>query len=363
MSGMVERHCRSCQGCQAVTPLSSDPPVKTTTMPTKPWRDLAVDLMGPLPTGESLLVTVDYYSRWVEVDVIKSTTSRVIIDRLEKHFTRHGIPQTLRTDNGANLVSEEMAEFLKEMGVKHKKTIPLWPRANGEVERQNRSLLKAMRAAQAEGKLWQRELQKFLIAYRSTPHTTTGVSPAWLLYGREIRTKLPGFEEDQEEGTGSSTDQEARDVDAEHKQKSSDMANKRTVESDVKEGDEVLLQMKKQDKLSPLYDPNPYVVTYRNGDLLIIEREGATLRRNVGHVKRFITASPVSPQVTITREVTQEPLWNTGAATKGIAEPPTVTVEEPTTTAEVSGETEPTELRRSTRDRTQPRWLQDFVTD
>ena len=142
------------------------PPVKTTAMPTKPWRDQAVDLMGSLPTGESLLVTVDYYSRWIEVDVVRNTSSSSIIKYLEKHFNRHGIPETLRTDNGSNLVSHEMEEFLDELGIKHKKTIPLWPRSNGEVERQNKSLFKAMLAAHAIGKPWQQKLQKHLLAYR-----------------------------------------------------------------------------------------------------------------------------------------------------------------------------------------------------
>ena len=86
---------------------------------------------------------------------VKNTASSVIIRCLENHFTHHGIPETLRMDNGSNLVSCEMEEFLDELGVKHKKTIPLWPRANGQVERQNKSLPKAMRAAQAEGKPWQ----------------------------------------------------------------------------------------------------------------------------------------------------------------------------------------------------------------
>ena len=70
MNSVVERHCKRCLGCQAVTPATTTPPVKTTTMPSKPWRDLATDLMAPLPTGESLLVTVAYYSRWIEVDVV-----------------------------------------------------------------------------------------------------------------------------------------------------------------------------------------------------------------------------------------------------------------------------------------------------
>ena len=112
MNAMVERHCKKCLGCQAVTPVTTTPPVKTTTMPTKPWRDLALDLMGPVPTGDNLLVTVDYYSRWIEVDVIRHTSSSSIIKCPEKHFTRHGTPETLRTDNGSNLVSHEMEEFL-----------------------------------------------------------------------------------------------------------------------------------------------------------------------------------------------------------------------------------------------------------
>ena len=130
MNAMVERHCKKCLGCQAVTPVTTTPHVKTTTMPTKPWRELAVDLMGPLPTGDNMLVTVDYYGRWIEVDVIRNTSISSIIKCLEKHFTRHGIPETLRTDKGSNLVCHEMEEFLDKLGVKHKKTVPLWPRAN-----------------------------------------------------------------------------------------------------------------------------------------------------------------------------------------------------------------------------------------
>ena len=101
MNSMVESHCKRCLGRQAVTPITATPPIKTTTIPTKPWRDLETDLMDPLPTGESLLVTVDYYSRWIQVDVVRNTSSSTIIKYPEKHFTRHGIPETLRTDNGS----------------------------------------------------------------------------------------------------------------------------------------------------------------------------------------------------------------------------------------------------------------------
>jgi len=72
-----------------------------------------------------------------------STTSATIIKCLDSHFARYGVPVGLRTDNGSNLVSEAMEKYLEEMGTVHRNK-PLWPRANGEVEPQNRSFLKAM---------------------------------------------------------------------------------------------------------------------------------------------------------------------------------------------------------------------------
>ena len=374
INGMVESQCKKCLGCQAVTPAATIPPVKTTTMPTKPWRDLAVDLMGPLPTGESLLVTVDHYSRWIEVDVVRSTTSSVIIRCLENHFTGHGIPETLRTDNGSNLISCETEEFLDELGIKHKKTIPLWPRANGEVERQNKSLLKAMRAAQAEGKPWQHELQKYLLAYRSTPHTTTGVSPAELLYGRKIRTKMPEFEGDEEEERSGTTDQQARDQDAEQKKRVAETANKRAVESDIAEGDKVLLLKRKQNKLSAVYDPDPYSVISKKGDLVDIERGEALLKRNVGHVKRLIGQSPQACQAQqlgiqpVAQPLVQQPVLK--PATLPVPEPDEIATQRPVTEPAMEPSSQPavtrvpeqtSEPRRSTRKRIEPSWLKDYV--
>ena len=69
-----------------------------------------------------------------------------------------------------------MEEYLNEMGIEHRLTTPVWSRANGEVERRNRSLLKSMSVAQAEKRDWRLELNKYHLAYRSTPHVTTGQS-------------------------------------------------------------------------------------------------------------------------------------------------------------------------------------------
>ena len=113
---------------------------------------------------------------------------------------------------GPQFTSEHFTKYLEENGIAHRRTTSLWPQANGEIERQNRSILKRLRIAQAEGRNWKSEIDNFLVIYRSTPHSTTGVSPAQLLFGTLIRTKLPHLQE-------FSIEDEVRDRDNERKEK------------------------------------------------------------------------------------------------------------------------------------------------
>ncbi|XP_020600787.1 uncharacterized protein K02A2.6-like [Orbicella faveolata] len=187
----VEAKCKTCHGCQLVGLPTPPEPFKHTEFPSQPWQDLAADLMGPLPSGEYVFVVVDYYSRYFEVGILKSVTSATIIGSLERTFCTHGLPQSLKTDNGPQFTSEEFGTFFKTNSIQHRTSTPLWPQANGEVERQNRSLFKTLKIAQAEKKDLKVEMRKFLTAYRTTPHNSTGVSPAKLLFNREIRSKIP----------------------------------------------------------------------------------------------------------------------------------------------------------------------------
>ena len=84
MDKATERHCRSCHGCQLVARPDNPEPLRPTSLPDGRWQDLAVDLMGPLPSGHSLLVVVDYYSRYYEVEIMTSTTVEKIIECLQE---------------------------------------------------------------------------------------------------------------------------------------------------------------------------------------------------------------------------------------------------------------------------------------
>ena len=123
-------------------------------------------------------MVVDYFSRFLEVAILKSTTSAKIIEAISPTFGRFGVLFSLRTDNGPQFVSEEFETFLPSHGAEHRRTTPLWLQAKGEVERHNRSLLKSLQIAPLEKKNLPTELVTWLTAYRSTPQVTTGTTPS-----------------------------------------------------------------------------------------------------------------------------------------------------------------------------------------
>ena len=281
----AEKLCKSCHGCQAVSEYSTPEPMARALPPSGPWQDCAADILGPLPSGENLLVVVDYYSRYFEVVILKSTTSTKIIASLKPIFARFGVPYTLKTDNGPQLVSEEFEAFLAENGIEHRTTPPLWPQENGEVERQNRTLMKSIQIAQIEGKDWREELQTFLIAYRSTPQITTGATPFYLMFGRKMRSKLPDLRRE-----APVTSEEVRDRDWSRKLSQKDYvdAKRRAAESQVEIGDKVLLRNTKTNKLSPNYNPNPCeVLDRRGGEVTVRNSAGVDIKRNVSFVKKY----------------------------------------------------------------------------
>ena len=130
-------------------------------------------------------------------------------------------------------------------------------------------------------------VRKYLVAYRSTPHSTTGVSPAELLFGRKVRTKLPELREE-------STESEMRDRDSEMKAKAKQYADKKrnVQESDLTPGDKVLVKQERRNKLSTPFAPEPYAVVTKTGNSVVIESpEGVQLMRNTTHVKKFEESS------------------------------------------------------------------------
>ena len=116
----AEGVCKTCHGCQLVAQPFKPEPMVRTELPSAPWQHLAADLLGPLPSVDYVFVVVDYYSRFFEMEFTKSTTSEKIVSMLSKIFVTHGLPLSLRTDNGPQFVSDYFEKYLEENGIEHR---------------------------------------------------------------------------------------------------------------------------------------------------------------------------------------------------------------------------------------------------
>ena len=80
-------------------------------LPNHPWEKVTSDLFE----FKGILV-VDYYSRFIEVQKLTSTTSSAVITALKAIFSHHGIPSVLVSDNGPQYTSAEMKSFAAMYG-------------------------------------------------------------------------------------------------------------------------------------------------------------------------------------------------------------------------------------------------------
>lgn len=183
----IERQVSACQSCQSQRNLPCPAPLHPWAWPTRPWERVHVDFAGPFK-GTMLLVVIDAHSKWPEVFVMKKTSAEKTISCLRDLFCRFGFPETLVSDNGPQFTSTEFAEYMRSIGTRHVRTAPYHPSSNGQAERFVQSLKASLR--KSEGLPLQSALADFLLAYRNTPHTTTGEAPAVLLLGRRLRTRL-----------------------------------------------------------------------------------------------------------------------------------------------------------------------------
>ncbi|XP_013139456.1 PREDICTED: uncharacterized protein K02A2.6-like [Papilio polytes] len=193
----VERTCRECAACAAQ---ADSPPRQTPRMwpwPARPWSRLHLDFLGPI-AGKTYLVVVDATSKWLEIFNMSGISASYLIDRLNELFSRFGIPRQIVTDNGAQFTSKEFEYFNKFNGIEHVFTAPYHPASNGLAENAVKTLKRVIKKAIQEKQNINRALWSFLLYYRNVEHSTTGESPAMLLLGRRVRTRLDAIKPDRE---------------------------------------------------------------------------------------------------------------------------------------------------------------------
>jgi len=187
MARDVEEYCRQCPTCQhSKLPMPQRAPLQNIPIG-QPWQMVAVDILQvPLSVHNNryLLVIQDYFTKWVDAIPLPDQTASRISAELIKFFSTYGPPQILHSDQGRNFESTMLSQVLHAFGVRKSRTTSYHPQGDGMVERFNRTLLQLLRSYVSSQSDWETYLPYVLYAYRTSQHTTTGVSPFLLLYGR-----------------------------------------------------------------------------------------------------------------------------------------------------------------------------------
>lgn len=185
----IERTVSSCNTCQSMRSAPPTAQIHPWIFPARPWSRIHVDFAGPI-SGCTYMVVVDAYSKFPEVVKMTNITARTTITALRDIFSRHGLPEILVSDNGAQFTAREFEQFCANNGILHRTSAAYKPSTNGQAERVVQILKSAIKQAQLTNTDVTAVIAKYLLVYRNTPHSTTGEPPSLLLMGRRLRTRL-----------------------------------------------------------------------------------------------------------------------------------------------------------------------------
>ena len=181
----IKDHIERCEICRSFEVAQQKETLQPHDVPDRPWSRVAADLLDL--DDVDYLVTVDYYSNFWEVDHLQKTTSSHVIKKLKQHFARHGIPDTMVSDNGPQFASEEFRNFSNEWEFEHVTSSPGYPQSNGMAESAVKTVKRILKKAKEAGT----DPLLAVLDHRNTPSPGLDSSPVQRLMSRRTKTLLP----------------------------------------------------------------------------------------------------------------------------------------------------------------------------
>jgi hypothetical protein len=185
MSSNVKDFVSKCEICCTYTDKQQKETLHPHDVPDRPWAKVGIDLFTF--DDKQYMVTVDYYSNFIEVDWLPDTKSKTVIYKLKAQFARYGIPDIVMSDNGPQYASEDFKKFATDWNIEHVTSSPTFAQSNGKAEQ----AVKTAKALMRKAKSAKHDPYLALLDFRNTPTQGMDSSPAQRLMSRRTKTLLP----------------------------------------------------------------------------------------------------------------------------------------------------------------------------
>ncbi|XP_057760140.1 uncharacterized protein LOC130980483 [Arachis stenosperma] len=191
---MKSRGCiakvKACDNCQKHAAVSMKPAEVLHSIEVSwPFHRWRLDILGPFPIASSqvkfLLVSIDYFSKWIEAQPLARITAKKVRSFIWKNIIcRFGIPKEIISDNGRQFRDNKLASFLKNFNILHHFSSVEHLQTNGQAEAANRVILQAIKKKLKNAKGgWAKLIPEILWSYNTTVQSTMGETPFKLVYG------------------------------------------------------------------------------------------------------------------------------------------------------------------------------------
>ncbi|CAG9122295.1 unnamed protein product [Plutella xylostella] len=161
-----------------------------------PFNTLHIDHLGPFVRSKRgncyLLVIVDSFTKFTFIKPVRNTKSQTTIRVLDDIFYTFRNPDRIISDRGTSFTSYTFKHFCSEKGIRHVLNAVACPRANGQVERYNRTILSSLTAQNLnfDEKDWDDKVGRVQWGINNTCHKATGRTPAEVMFGPQMNSEI-----------------------------------------------------------------------------------------------------------------------------------------------------------------------------
>lgn len=293
MQSDIKQIAENCYACQQMKARPTKTMLTQHDEGTTPWNKIGLDFFQV--KNHTYLVSVDYYTNYIEVDLMSTTTSVKLIKTLKKQFSHFGIPSIIVSDGGPQFTSYEFSKFTTEWGIRHVTSSPNHQRANGKAESAVKIIKNMIIKCDKEGT----DQFEALMEQRNTPRQDTGLSPCEMMFGRPTRTRLPKL----------ILSKTSRNTKREQRKKSVKRYYNKTAydKPTLKQNQSVFFERKEKEKwiLGKIVD------CLHNQTYIIQSQDGTTYRRNRLHIRPTEIEAVIRDKSPVRLENKRKPFQNT----------------------------------------------------